>query len=209
MANFPPRSTARPFGSKIKPVHGKGWADKPTPLGFVGTFLSLWLAVGLPFWAGGLVSERLEDWWVGVWADTPVRHETGADRRVIARGHGWRSNRCDIAVRVNGVPAIFMVDSGAPSFAEFPNSYVKKLNSIPAITRNFGRGRATGKSPMRLCAKSGSAMSCGTTLKRGFTKIGASASATINTRSSGWPPCGVTVWGLTGWRHLRADAAGG
>lgn len=145
MANFPPRSTARPFGSKIKPVHGKGWADKPTPLGFVGTFLCLWLAVGLLFWAGGLVSERLEDWWVGVWADTPVRHETGADRRVIARGHGWRSNRCDIAVRVNGVPVIFMVDFGAPSFAEFPNSYVKKLNLDPGDYEELWPGTRYGK----------------------------------------------------------------
>lgn len=54
----------------------------------------------------------------------PSTHETG--RRVMVESK-IEENRCLAPGSVNGVPITFMVDTGAPSVAEFPNSWAREL----------------------------------------------------------------------------------
>ncbi|MGA8612235.1 MAG: hypothetical protein WB760_11050 [Xanthobacteraceae bacterium] len=49
-------------------------------------------------------------------------------RRVIATGGGARENRCDVPGSVNGRALVFEIDTGDPTMADFPASYIDKLH---------------------------------------------------------------------------------
>lgn len=53
---------------------------------------------------------------------------SGNDRLVIAVGRSGTNNRCDVQGFANGVATDFEIDTGDPNEADFPGSYIRKLN---------------------------------------------------------------------------------
>ena len=104
---------------------GGGWFA--TVVGFGLCFL---IAVGI---------QKLTD---GHASPSPVVKETG--RRVIVASN-IEGERCLAPGSVNGVPATFMVDTGAPTVAEFSSSWADKLGVKNLQYRELWPGTRYGK----------------------------------------------------------------
>ena len=83
-----------------------------------------WFATAVGFGLCFLIAVGIQKLTDGHASPSPVVKETG--RRVIVASN-IEGERCLAPGSVNGVPATFMVDTGAPTVAEFSSSWADKL----------------------------------------------------------------------------------
>jgi hypothetical protein len=101
-----------------------------------------WFATAVGFGLCFLIAVGIQKLTDGHASPSPVVKETG--RRVIVASN-IEGERCLAPGSVNGVPATFMVDTGAPTVAEFSSSWADKLGVKNLQYRELWPGTRYGK----------------------------------------------------------------
>ena len=101
-----------------------------------------WFATAVGFGLCFLIAVGIQKLTDGHASPSPVVKETG--RRVIVASN-IEGERCLAPGSVNGVPATFMVDTGAPTVAEFSSSWADKLGLKNLQYRELWPGTRYGK----------------------------------------------------------------
>ena len=101
-----------------------------------------WFATAVGFGLCFLIAVGIQKLTDGHASPSPVVKETG--RRVIVASN-IEGDRCLAPGSVNGVPATFMVDTGAPTVAEFSSSWADKLGVKNLQYRELWPGTRYGK----------------------------------------------------------------
>ena len=101
-----------------------------------------WFATAVGFGLCFLIAVGIQKLTDGHASPSPVVKEAG--RRVIVASN-IEGERCLAPGSVNGVPATFMVDTGAPTVAEFSSSWADKLGVKNLQYRELWPGTRYGK----------------------------------------------------------------